>query len=76
MSTVTEVNPRLLALTEAGAGVSANFPANLVAARAARQFVTDSVTKSNLPVTLLDAARLVVTELAANAIVHARSPFR
>jgi anti-sigma regulatory factor (Ser/Thr protein kinase) len=59
----------------AGAGVSANFPADLVAAGAARQFVTDSLTKTNLPVTSIDDARLIVTELAANAIVHARSPF-
>jgi anti-sigma regulatory factor (Ser/Thr protein kinase) len=59
----------------AGAGISANFPADLAAARAARQFVTDSLAKTNLRATVIDDARLVVTELAANAIVHARSPF-
>ncbi|HEX3833556.1 MAG TPA: ATP-binding protein, partial [Solirubrobacteraceae bacterium] len=52
-----------------------NFPADLVAARAARQFVTDSLTKTNVRATLIDDARLIVTELAANAIVRARSPF-
>jgi anti-sigma regulatory factor (Ser/Thr protein kinase) len=59
----------------AGAVVSADFPADLVAARAARQFITDSLTKTNLRATSIDDARLIVTELAANAIVHARSPF-
>jgi anti-sigma regulatory factor (Ser/Thr protein kinase) len=59
----------------AGAGLSAYFPADLVAARAARRFVTDGLTKTDLPATLIDDARLVVTELAANAIVHARSSF-
>lgn len=59
----------------AGAEISGNFPANLAAARAAREFVTDSLAKTNLRATLIYDARLVVTELAANAIVHARSPF-
>jgi anti-sigma regulatory factor (Ser/Thr protein kinase) len=58
-----------------GAGISATFPADLIAARAARQFVTDGLAKTNLHATLIHDARLVVTELAANAIVHARSPF-
>ncbi len=57
------------------AEVSADFPADLAAAPAARQFVTDSLAKTNLRATLIDDARLVVTELAANAILHARSPF-
>ena len=59
----------------AGAAVSATFPADLIAARAARQFVTDGLVNTNLRPTLIDDARLIVTELAANAIVHARSPF-
>jgi anti-sigma regulatory factor (Ser/Thr protein kinase) len=58
-----------------GAEVSADFPADLAAARAARQFVADGLATTNLRATLIDDARLVVTELAANAIVHARSPF-
>jgi anti-sigma regulatory factor (Ser/Thr protein kinase) len=63
------------ARSSAGAEVSAQFPADPTAARAARQFVSDSLADTGLGSRLLDDARLVVTELATNAIVHACSPF-
>ncbi len=52
--------------------VSLDLPQALTSARKAREFVTEMVTEWDLP-ELLDDALLVVSELAANAITHARS---
>jgi anti-sigma regulatory factor (Ser/Thr protein kinase) len=51
------------------------FPAELGAPREARQAVDEALRHLGHHGRLVDDARLVVTELAANAVVHARSPF-
>jgi len=50
------------------------FEGRLASATAARRFVTDTLSSSG-DEDLVDEAALVVTEFAANAVVHARSPF-
>jgi anti-sigma regulatory factor (Ser/Thr protein kinase) len=61
--------------TVPGAQVSAQFPADVAAPRAARHFVVDAMRQWGFSRELLDDAALVATELAANAVVHAASPF-
>ena len=51
------------------------FPAEITAAAGARRLLTDTLRLVGYDGDLLDDARLVVSELAANAVVHARSPF-
>jgi anti-sigma regulatory factor (Ser/Thr protein kinase) len=58
-----------------GASVSARFPADIGAPRAARHLVVNAMRQWGFRAELLDDAALVVTELAANAVVHAKSPF-
>jgi anti-sigma regulatory factor (Ser/Thr protein kinase) len=57
------------------AGVRARFPAERSAPGSARHFVTDALERWGDAAALVDDARLVVTELATNAVVHAGSPF-
>ena len=51
------------------------FPAEFTAPAAARRLLTDTLRLAGHDGDLLDDARLVITELAANAVLHARSPF-
>ncbi len=53
----------------------AHFALKLTAPRSARQFVAEALKRWGHPTTLIHDAQLVVTELATNAVVHARSPF-
>ncbi len=52
-----------------------HFPAERDAPTAARRFVVDALERCGHGGALLDDARLVVTELATNAVIHAKSPF-
>jgi anti-sigma regulatory factor (Ser/Thr protein kinase) len=54
---------------------SADFSAERDAPRSARHFVTDALVGWGHGGELLEDAKLVVTELATNAVVHAHSPF-
>ena len=56
--------------------VTADFPALATAATEARRLVADTVVRWEHDRLLVADAELVATELAANAIVHARTPFR
>jgi anti-sigma regulatory factor (Ser/Thr protein kinase) len=51
------------------------FRANFDAPRAARRFVGETLDQTGVAVGI-DDAKLVVTELATNSVVHARSDFR
>ena len=55
--------------------LSAEFAAELDAPRYARHFVTDALTGWGHVGMVLENARLLVTELATNAVVHAGSSF-
>jgi anti-sigma regulatory factor (Ser/Thr protein kinase) len=55
--------------------VSARFPAAGDAPRRARAFVASTFERWDRPRALRDDAQLVVTELATNAVLHARSGF-
>jgi anti-sigma regulatory factor (Ser/Thr protein kinase) len=55
--------------------VRCQFPAELDAPGKARHLVADALGAWGHGGLLLDDAQLVVTELATNAVVHARSPF-
>ncbi len=54
--------------------VKARFPAQPASVTAARGFVTDALRTAGA-VERLDDARLLVSELATNAVVHARTDF-
>jgi anti-sigma regulatory factor (Ser/Thr protein kinase) len=54
---------------------SAHFGSEREAPGEARHYVADVLTRWGESATLLEDAKLVVTELAANAVVHARSAF-
>ena len=56
--------------------VSVDFPAEVAAASDARRLVADTVRRWGHEHPLVADAELVTIELAANAIVHARMPFR
>lgn len=56
--------------------VAADFPARATAASAARRLVADAVGHWGHDRQLVADAELVTSELATNAILHARSPFR
>jgi anti-sigma regulatory factor (Ser/Thr protein kinase) len=51
------------------------FPADNGAPRAARHFIGDVLKQWGFSRKLLDDAQLVLSELATNAVIHARSPF-
>jgi anti-sigma regulatory factor (Ser/Thr protein kinase) len=51
------------------------FPLDATSPSRARRLVTDALRRAGHGGDLLDDARLVITELAANAVKHARSPF-
>ena len=55
--------------------VSAEFSAHRDAPRAARHFVTDALVRWGHAGDLVEDAKLLVNELATNAVVHAHSPF-
>lgn len=59
----------------ADAAVSARFLADPDAPGSARRFVADALVRWGYTGTLLDNARLLITELATNAVVHAQSAF-
>jgi anti-sigma regulatory factor (Ser/Thr protein kinase) len=52
----------------------ARFPAQPASVAAARRFVTEALVGAGVT-TVLDEARLLVSELATNAVVHARTDF-
>jgi sigma-B regulation protein RsbU (phosphoserine phosphatase) len=54
--------------------VTARFPAQRASVAAARQFVTDTLVAAGAT-SVLDDARLLVSELATNAVVHANTDF-
>lgn len=54
--------------------VIARYPAQPASVTAARRFVTDAVLAADAT-ELLDDARLLVSELATNAVMHARTEF-
>ena len=55
--------------------VSARFDPELTAPAAARRFVSDVLNRWGHEASLVEDAQLLVTELATNAVIHARSPF-
>jgi anti-sigma regulatory factor (Ser/Thr protein kinase) len=59
----------------ARAGVSVEFAADRDAPRSARHFVADILARWGHAEALLEDARLIVTELATNAVLHAQAPF-
>jgi anti-sigma regulatory factor (Ser/Thr protein kinase) len=52
-----------------------NFPADLASISAARRQMTDALRRRGYDGRRLEDARLIVSELAANAVIHARSAF-
>lgn len=52
------------------------LPGNESAVRAARRFASQTITHHGMHGDVLDKARLLVTELATNAVQHAHSPIR
>jgi anti-sigma regulatory factor (Ser/Thr protein kinase) len=56
-------------------GASRRFEAVPEGPRAARHFVADALASWGYTGELLDDAQLVISELATNAVIHARSPF-
>jgi phosphoserine phosphatase RsbU/P len=54
--------------------VTARFPAQRASVAAARQFVTDALVEAGVT-SVLDDSRLLVSELATNAVVHANTDF-
>jgi anti-sigma regulatory factor (Ser/Thr protein kinase) len=55
--------------------VSAEFLPHPTAPREARRFVTDTLRRSGHTTALVDYAQLAVSELATNAVIHARTQF-
>jgi anti-sigma regulatory factor (Ser/Thr protein kinase) len=60
---------------ELHSALSAQYPARVESPRAARHFVSDAMQKWGFSRSARDAAELVATELAANAVLHADSEF-
>lgn len=54
--------------------VMARFPAQPASVRAARQFVTEALVEGGAT-NVVEVAQLLVSELATNAVVHARTDF-
>jgi anti-sigma regulatory factor (Ser/Thr protein kinase) len=70
------LHPPLPVISPAAADeFSADFPAERDAPGSARHFVADAFVRWGHAGDLLEDAKLLVTELATNAVVHARSPF-
>lgn len=57
------------------APVSARFRPDPTAPGEARRFVTDTLRRSGHATALIDCAQLAVSELATNAVIHARTAF-
>lgn len=55
--------------------VTACFPAQPASVSAARRFVTETLVEAGMT-SVLDDARLLVSELVTNAVVHAATDFR
>lgn len=55
--------------------VSVAFEAEVDQIRAARELVAETLASHGWPPAAVDRARLVVSELAANAVLHAGTPF-
>lgn len=54
--------------------VTASFPARPTSVSAARRFVTETLVEAGMT-SMVDDARLLISELATNAIVHAGTDF-
>jgi anti-sigma regulatory factor (Ser/Thr protein kinase) len=54
----------------------APFPADPSSVTGARHFVADSLTADGCPHATVETAKLLVSELASNAVLHARSAFQ
>jgi anti-sigma regulatory factor (Ser/Thr protein kinase) len=59
----------------AGCEATDEFAAKISAPRAARRFVVSTLRRWHASHDLSDHAALVSSEMAANAVIHARSPF-
>jgi anti-sigma regulatory factor (Ser/Thr protein kinase) len=55
---------------------SAPFTADPHSVLGARHFVADSLAAEGCPFATVETATLLVSELASNAVLHARSPFQ
>ena len=55
--------------------ITADFPALIESARAARSFVVEALREREYDASVIDDAALVTSELATNAVRHAGSPF-
>jgi anti-sigma regulatory factor (Ser/Thr protein kinase) len=58
-----------------GYEVRAEFASKVTAPRAARHFVIDTLRQWDMSSVLIDQVALASSEMAANAVIHARSPF-
>jgi anti-sigma regulatory factor (Ser/Thr protein kinase) len=56
--------------------VIAPFPSDPSSVTDARHFVADALTEDGCPRATIETAELLVSELASNAVLHARSPFQ
>jgi anti-sigma regulatory factor (Ser/Thr protein kinase) len=54
----------------------APFPPEPSSVTDARHFVADSLAAEGCPRATVETAKILVSELASNAVVHARSPFQ
>jgi anti-sigma regulatory factor (Ser/Thr protein kinase) len=54
----------------------APFPPEPSSVTAARHFVAESLEADGCPRATIETAKLLVSELASNAVLHARSPFQ
>ena len=54
----------------------APFPADPSSVTDARHFVADSLAADGCPFATVETAKLLVSELASNAVLHAHSPFQ
>jgi anti-sigma regulatory factor (Ser/Thr protein kinase) len=54
----------------------APFPAEPNSVTGARHFVADSLEADGCPHATVETAKLLVSELASNAVLHARSPYQ
>ncbi len=55
---------------------TAPFPADPTSVTNARHFVAESLEADGCPRATVETAKLLVSELASNAVLHARSPFQ
>lgn len=66
----------LHSIVHPGRAAYRSFPAGLDGPRAARHFIVGVLRDWGYTEDLLDEAKLVISELATNAVVHAGTPFR